>query len=261
MENRKRILLVNNDGLEARGIRILAGHLGKTFDVYACAPDRQRSASSHRVTYFLKDLHAFPAELAGTRAAYRVDGTPADCTYVGINGLFADVKFDCVVSGINAGWNTASDIAYSGTVAAAMEGLFLGVPAMAVSLDDYDMEHGDYGAAAQCAEKLLDIYLQDPDCSSYLLNVNVPKGKVEGIEGTVVGGIFDYGRKLETKEEGGIVTILRPLGPVPDMKDAAIDSDVAAIGRHYVSVTPLNRFGDTAGLALKLWRDIFKNYQ
>ena len=254
MEKRKRILLVNDDGLDARGIQILAVRLGKTYDVYACAPDRQRSASSHRVTYFLKDLHATPADVAGTKAAYRLDGTPADCTYVGLNGLFDGVVFDCVVSGINAGWNTASDIDYSGTVSAALEGHYLGYPAVAVSLDDYDMEHGDYRYAAECGEKLLAMYLSDPECASYVLNVNVPKGDVLGAEAAIVGGIFPYSRKLEKKDENGVTRILCPKDPVPDMEHPDSHSDVAVLQRHYAAVTPLTRFGSTDEQKYAYWQ-------
>ena len=256
MENRKRLLLVNDDDIDARGIRILAEHLGKNYDVYVCAPDRQRSASSHRVTYFLKDLYASPVTLAGAKAAYRLDGTPADCTYAGLNGLFDDVVFDCVVSGINAGWNTASDIAYSGTVSAALEGNYLGYPALALSLDDYDMEHGDYSKAVEYGEKLLKMYLEDERRSSYVLNVNVPKGEVLGMEAAVVGGIFPYSRRLEKKKIAeGVIRILRPEDPVPDMEHPDPRSDVAVLRRHCAAVTPLTRFGDVDRERMKEWEN------
>lgn len=259
MENRKRILLVNDDGLDAPGLKMLAQQLGSSYDVYASAPDRQRSASSHRVTYFLNDLHACAAKLAGTQAAYRIDGTPADCTYAGINALYTDVKFDCVVSGINAGWNAASDIAYSGTVAAAMEGLFLGVPAMAVSLDDYDSEHGDYRLAASYAERILALYLEDEGRYSYMLNVNVPKDAVEGVEAAGVGGVFAYGRRLDTvREEDGSVRILRSKEPVPALQDLDDASDVRVIGRHCAAVSPLTRFGDVDREKLAYWQKILE---
>ena len=146
------ILIANDDGIESEGLRVLVDALRDEYDVYVAAPISQRSAFSHSVTYFYKENGAEKREIAGTKGAYAIDGTPADCTYYGINGLFG-VKMDLVVSGINVGRNLASDVIYSGTVAAAGEALIHHIPGIAVSLCSYT--GGDFKPAAETDHTIL----------------------------------------------------------------------------------------------------------
>ncbi len=128
-----RILITNDDGINAPGLAALAARFGKEHEVYVCAPEGQSSAASHSVLYFRKDLSVREAEIEGARQAWAADGTPADCVYLAVCGLLPELP-DIILSGINKGWNVSTDCIYSGTAGAASEGMVLGFPAMAVSL-------------------------------------------------------------------------------------------------------------------------------
>ena len=164
-----RILISNDDGILAPGIRALtrvfadAGH-----EVTVIAPDGQRSAASHSLTLFAP-LRAVPAQVPGAVRAYAVSGTPVDCVKLGLRSLCQDAQY--VISGINHGYNAGSDVLYSGTVGAAMEGLINDRPAMAVSLA-YGRE--DYASAAQLALDAFQMTLAHPLPRGTMLNVNHP---------------------------------------------------------------------------------------
>lgn len=136
-----RILVVNDDGIQAPGIRYLAKMAAELGEVWVVAPDQQCSAMSHRITvYGSIDVKQEAYSVAGVHA-YRVNGTPADCVKIGIKHLMP-IKPDIVLSGINHGYNVGLDILYSGTVGAAMEALLNGIPAIAFSKemnDNYDV--------------------------------------------------------------------------------------------------------------------------
>ena len=161
-----KILVSNDDGYLAEGIRALASALRDLGEVTVVAPDRNRSGASNSLT--LEN----PLRLNKIKdGVYRVDGTPTDCVHLAITGLL-DEEPDMVVSGINAGANLGDDVLYSGTVAAAMEGRFLGLPAIAISLDGHTATH--FETAAWVASKLVR-HLQTTSLpADTILNVNVP---------------------------------------------------------------------------------------
>ncbi len=167
-----RVLLSNDDGVHAGGLRALAAAF-EGDEVCVCAPDREQSASSHAIS-----LHR-PLRLHEVAPGwFSVDGTPTDAVYVGMNLLLKDRPPDVVVSGVNHGPNLANDVHYSGTVAAAMEGALLGVPAIAVSLaapPPHDFTH-----AARLAAELARALVASRPARPVLLNVNVPAGPVRG---------------------------------------------------------------------------------
>ena len=165
-----KILISNDDGILAPGIRALvkafaaAGH-----EVIVVAPDGQRSAASHSLTMTMP-LIPRRMDVEGAAIAYAVNGTPVDCVKLGLHNLCPDVQY--VVSGINHGYNLGTDVLYSGTVGAAMEGALNGVPAMAVSLapereDTYDL-------AAQMAVRMFDFACAHPLPEDMVLNLNYP---------------------------------------------------------------------------------------
>jgi 5'-nucleotidase len=189
-----RILVSNDDGHMAEGLQALVGALEGLGEVWVAAPEVEQSASSHAIS-----IHR-PLRLREVRPRwFAVDGTPTDCSYIGINHLLKDRRPALMVSGINHGPNLADDITYSGTVAAAMEASLLGVPAIAFSLV---ARHGfDFGPAARFARQLVATALRQPRLPPLLVNVNVPgQGEPKGYAVTRLGK-HSYGFDVIEKED------------------------------------------------------------
>ncbi len=185
-----RVLLSNDDGVHAAGLHSLAAAF-EGDEVWVCAPDREQSASSHAIS-----LHR-PLRLHELAPRwYAVDGTPTDAVYVGMNLLLKDRWPDVVVSGVNHGPNLGNDVHYSGTVAAAMEGALLGVPAIAVSLAAPPPHH--FEQAARLAAELARALVGSRPSRPVLLNVNVPAGLVRGWRLARLGK-RTYGNEVVTK--------------------------------------------------------------
>lgn len=189
-----RILVSNDDGIHARGLEALTKAMEPLGEVWVVAPLHEQSATSHSLS-----LHD-PLRIreVGERR-YAVGGTPADCVYVALNYLMKQAKPALVVSGINHGPNLADDAIYSGTVAAAMEGAILGIPAVAFSLvtrRTFEFEH-----AADFAQALVRSLLSRPLPPRLLLNVNLPAyGKIKGYQVTK-SGQHSYGADVIEKED------------------------------------------------------------
>lgn len=250
-----RILVSNDDGIMADGLITLVKRLSEEHEVYVAAPDRQRSAYSHSVTYFLRDLHARLIEVPGAYKAWSVDGTPADCVYAAVCGLMEEAP-DLVVSGINRGWNVSYDCIYSGTVGAASEGTILGIPSIAVSLAS-DRPY-EFETSAEITAQLLKRFMEDPDRYEYVLNVNIPslpKEAIKGIRPAKFDGRKMYGRKLDVNEENGVLSLHCPLIDVPvDDTTRTADGDITLVEDGFVTVSPIRldwideRYFDNAGL-------------
>jgi 5'/3'-nucleotidase len=180
------ILVSNDDGHQAAGIQALAAAMAGLGEVWVVAPEAEQSASSHAIS-----IHR-PLRIREVRPRwYAVDGTPTDCSYVGINHVLRDRRPSLLVSGINHGPNLADDVTYSGTVAAAMEASILGVPAIAFSLamrQDFD-----FGPAARFARSLAEAALRASPPPHLLLNVNVPGGREPGGYAVTRLGKHTYG--------------------------------------------------------------------
>lgn len=138
------ILMSNDDGIQARGIQTLRRHLEPWADVSVVAPERQQSAMGHAITMH-KPLYAKPVVYGPHSRGWRVNGTPADCVKLGV-GVLLETPPDLMLSGINHGNNLGRDVFYSGTVSAAMEAMFLGIPAIALSLEDGEAEGFEWAA-------------------------------------------------------------------------------------------------------------------
>ena len=169
------ILLSNDDGYLAPGLGAMARTLSETDTITVVAPERDRSGSSNSLT-LERPLRVHMAE----NGFYFVTGTPTDCVHLAITGLL-DEEPDMVVSGINAGANMGDDVLYSGTVAAAMEGRFLGLPAIAVSMTSYDPLHYETGVKAIAG--IIDRLRSEPLQQKSILNVNVPDVPWDEIKG------------------------------------------------------------------------------
>lgn len=245
-----RILLSNDDGYLARGLRALADGLADLADLIIVAPDRNRSGASNSLT--------LESPLRVEQVAsniYYVNGTPTDCVHVAITGLL-DEEPDMVISGINHGANLGDDVLYSGTVAAAMEGRFLGLPALALSL--VQEEGGHFDAAVQVARELLQQIIADPLPRETILNINIPdlpRAQLAGFEITRLG--------FRHKSEPVIRAVdpkNRPIywiGAAGGGQDAGPGTDFNAVERGRVSMTPIKvDLTDHAGLdSLKAWLD------
>ena len=229
-----RILISNDDGFLAPGIKILAKALSQIADIDVVAPDRNRSGASNSLTL------DNPLRIMKTDNGFiSVNGTPTDCVHLAVTtGLLPNMP-DMVVSGINEGSNLSDDVLYSGTVAAATEGRFLGLPSIAVSLAGPKCQH--YATAAEVAKTLVVRLQLDPLPSDTILNVNVPDLPVSDIKGfqvTRLGTRHIGERTIDTTDPRGrrIFWIGQP-GPE---QDAGPGTDFYAVNSGYVSITPLH---------------------
>ncbi|NCT56520.1 MAG: 5'/3'-nucleotidase SurE [Legionella sp.] len=228
-----RILVSNDDGVLAPGIKVLAEALRDFAEIYVIAPDRNRSGASNSLT-LTKPLRVKQLD----NGYYSTEGTPTDCVHLALTGLF-DVKFDMVISGINDGANLGDDVHYSGTVAAAMEGRNLGFPAIAVSLVGRPVEY--YETAASVIKYLANKLKKDPLQSQTILNVNVPNlplDKIRGIEVTRLGTRHAAEPTVKTTDPRG--RDIYWIGPPGNEADAGPGTDFYAVSQGMVSITPLH---------------------
>ena len=227
-----RILLSNDDGYQAPGLRALHVALSGIAETVVVAPDRDRSGASNSLT-LEQPIRASEAE----NGFIRVEGTPTDCVHLAITGLLTEEP-DMVVSGINAGANMGDDVIYSGTVAAATEGRFLGYPAIAISIASHTPRHFD--TAARIAVEMVQRLCAHPLASDSILNVNVPDLPYESLSG-VVATRLGHRHKAEpvVKAEDPRGRPIYWVGPAGAEQDAGPGTDFHAVHDNQVSVTPL----------------------
>lgn len=231
-----RILIANDDGLEAKGIQTLATALKEEFSTLVIAPDRNRSGASNSLT-LTRPLH--PRLVRDGQ--YCVDGTPTDCVNLALSGVI-DGDFDLVVSGINHGVNLGDDVIYSGTVAAAMEARHMGLPALAVSLA------GDtnFTTAAKVVLQLLSASsplssLNEVIRRNIILNINVPDIPYEDIKGfkvTRLGYRKSFQPAVSANHPRGMDSFW--IGSLSEPHDDSIGTDFHAVQSGFVSITPLH---------------------
>lgn len=228
-----RVLISNDDGVMAPGIIVLAKELSSIADIEVVAPDRNRSGASNSLS-LSRPLTVKRLE----NGYYSVEGTPTDCVHLAVTGLFNPV-FDMVVSGINEGGNLSDDILYSGTVAAAMEGRYLGLPAIAISMVGHNIQH--YKTAAVIAKQLVMQLSIHRLPSQTILNVNVPDlplDQIKGLQVTRLGTRHGAEPIVPDKDPRG-----RPIywiGLPGQAADAGAGTDFCAVNEGYVSITPLH---------------------
>lgn len=227
-----RILLSNDDGYFAPGLACLAAALTPLAEISVVAPERDRSGASNSLT-LTTPLRAKQA----ANGFYYVDGTPTDCVHLAITGLLREEP-DIVISGINHGANLGDDVIYSGTVAAAMEGRFLGLPAIAVSL--VGQGGGHFETAGAVVVSLLDRLQHDTLPADTILNVNVPDvplAALAGIEATRLGRRHKAEPVIQGADPHG--NPIYWVGPPGAEADAGPGTDFFAVRRNFVSITPL----------------------
>ncbi|OIQ22629.1 5'/3'-nucleotidase SurE [uncultured Vibrio sp.] len=249
MTSKLKILLSNDDGVHAQGIHALASALKDIAEIIIVAPDRNRSGASNSLTL---EQPLRVNEIAPS--IYSVQGTPTDCVHFALNELMKDDLPDLVLSGINHGANLGDDVLYSGTVAAAMEGHFLGVQSIAFSL----VGKVHFDAAAQVARKVVEQHIANPIPTNRLLNVNIPDNGNSNelpVKVTRLGARHHAENMIKQKDPRG--HDIYWLGPPGKEQDAGEGTDFYAVDKGHVSVTPL-QVDLTAHESLRAMENWFK---
>ena len=227
-----KILVSNDDGVLAPGIQQLSKTLTEIAKVQIVAPDRNRSGASNSLSL------SRPLRLKNhAENVIAVEGTPTDCVHLALTGLMPELP-DMVISGINHGANLGDDILYSGTVAAAMEGRYLGLPAIAVSLSGESYSH--FLTAALITKNVVLALSRGKLPSQTILNINVPDLPIEeirGIEVTRLGTRHSAEPTIKAADPRG--NPIYWIGPPGSEQDAGPGTDFYALKRHFVSITPL----------------------
>lgn len=231
----KRILITNDDGINALGIRKLAEALSELGEIFIVAPDVQKSACGHGITMHIP-MTVEEKDVPFAKQAWAVGGTPADCVKLGVKELARDI--DLVVSGTNMGSNVGNDCFYSGTVSGAAEGLFSGCQAVAFSICSTNPKN--YGPSMKYAKKVVKMILDRGLEEGIMLNINIPDipdEEIQGVRVTTLGQVkYDEGFGNDITNLGGRFywytgkAIKLPQKP---------DSDIQAIRDNCISVTPL----------------------
>lgn len=234
-----RILISNDDGIHAQGIKALALAMQELGEVFVVAPERNQSATGHAVTMHTP-LRSKKVELFGDKIkSWWVNGTPADCVKLGIENLMKD-RPDLIVSGINMGENLGTDVIYSGTVSAAVEGAIFGIPAIAFSYEDHAAT--DLSVAALAAKEICKKLLIHGIPKNHIYNVNIPAvcslDELKGLKISKLGvKIYKNNFEERTDPKGNIYYWLA--GELVQQPDDD-ETDIYAINQKYISITPIN---------------------
>jgi 5'-nucleotidase len=252
-----KVLLTNDDGITAIGLNMLRQALLEVpgVELAVIAPDSNRSATARSITTH-QPLWVEEVEFGDGTSGFATDGTPVDCVRFGTLGLL-EFEPELIVSGINQGANLGDDITYSGTVAAALEGIVLGIPAIAVSQQAYEgrldswlgreWRREDFEQAAAFAARVVEELEQVPMPPATLLNINCPAGEVVGVRAARLGKRI-YNDKLHLAEEEGGRRRYHIYGEEPGYRHEP-DTDFAAIAEGRIAVTPLHfDLTDQAGI-------------
>ena len=231
-----RILITNDDGILAPGLLALRRAMAEMGEITVVAPVTPQSAVGHGIT--LNDpIRVHRVDLGGGQAGHGVEGSPADCVKLALLELLP-VRPDLIVSGVNLGANVGINVLYSGTVAAAVEGAFYGVPSAAISVEDSD--NADYDGAARIGRTIIRQWLAKNHARPLLLNINVPdlgRGPPAGVK-VAPQSMKGYAEGWERRADPRGRTYYWMTGS-QSREDAGVDSDVAAFEQRYVTVTPL----------------------
>ncbi len=224
------ILICNDDGIFSEGLKTLARFLSKENSVYVMAPDGNRSAYSHSMSFY-KKLVLKKVEQSENYVAYSLSGTPADCVRFGVE-FFKDVKFDLVVSGVNNGSNAGTDTLYSGTVSACFEACILKIPSIAFSVV-CDKEILDY---TLLNEQLSDVFpfLLKHFSKDYVFNVNFPDKLHKGVKICKLG-VQLYSDRYIKNDDGSFMLV----GDLLKNDKNDEDCDVEWLRKDYITITPL----------------------
>ena len=225
-----KILISNDDGYQAEGIRVLQKSLSEEHEVFVVAPNENKSAASSSLTL---DRPLKPIKVDNN--IYSIDATPSDCVHLALCGFLKE-NIDLVVTGINFGPNLGDDVIYSGTVAGAIEGRFLGLPSMAVSLASWQGKH--FETAGHITKQLVDKISHAQLSHDTILNVNVPDIELQDLKGfqtSRLGKRHMSEKAMADKKDPSLFWI----GENGKEADNGVGTDFHAIANNFVSVTPL----------------------
>jgi 5'-nucleotidase len=225
-----RILISNDDGYQAKGIKQLSESLSEIADIIIVAPNENKSAASSSLTIG-KPLKPIQIE----HNIYAIDATPSDCVHLALCGFIKE-SIDLVVTGINFGANLGDDVIYSGTVAGAIEGRFIGLPSIAISLASLECEH--FETAGAIAKRLVAQIDKAPLSYNTIINVNVPDvplSNIKGIKSTRLGNRHKSDPSIQDENNPSLFWI----GENGQEADNGEGTDFHAISNNFVSVTPL----------------------
>lgn len=247
------ILLSNDDGYDAPGLKTLATYLKKIANVTIVAPDRNRSGASNSLTLD-RPLTINQVE----KNYYYVNGTPTDCVHLALTGLLDTIP-DMVISGINNGANMGDDTIYSGTVAAAMEGYLLDIPSFAISMSQHDAIY--FETAASITTDLILHYQKNKSKNTMLLNINVPDiplKEIKGIQITRLGKRHKAEPVTKTKDSDGKTLYWVGAAGLPN--DGGEGTDFYSVSHGFVSISPIHAdlTKHTQMNELQIWMDNFK---
>ncbi|HZK87132.1 MAG TPA: 5'/3'-nucleotidase SurE [Syntrophomonas sp.] len=253
-----KILVTNDDGIHSRGIQALTKELSGIAELYLVAPDRERSGTGHSITVF-DPIRVVRTSVPGVKQAWIVGGTPVDCVKIAIARLIEE-NIDLVISGINHGSNLGSDVLYSGTVSAAAEGVIMGCPSLAISLDS-DRNDDDFEFAAQFTRQLVATLMRWGIEPQTMVNINIPalaRSEIKGIRVSKLG-LRNYDNLFEERQDPrGNTYYWLGGGVLPEEQDPA--SDVYAVEHSYISVTPIN-LDLTNYPLISRYKDLAANFQ
>ncbi len=252
-----KILLANDDGINAGGIRALIKELSTMGDLYVVAPDRERSGTGHSITVF-EPIITQKIEIDGVKAAWIVRGTPVDCVKLAVGKLLPE-KMDLVVSGINHGPNLGTDVLYSGTVSAAAEGVIMGVPSIAVSLNSYQ-DNMDFNFSARFTRNFIKTVMRHGIDQRTVVNINIPPLPPKEIKGIRITrlGVRNYDNLFEERQDPHGNTYYW-LGGGVRKEEQEQDSDVLAVEENYISITPIH-LDLTDYVLIEEYKHVFRRY-
>lgn len=242
-DHKPHVLLTNDDGIQAEGLRILAETLAPHADLTIVAPRQEQSGKSHAIT-FLQDLSLETFERDGRPWGWSLDGTPTDCVKFAMCVLCKDKPFDMVISGINEGLNAGINILYSGTVGAAREAAVMGIPAIATSLYYHDLNYLPYATAARVTLAVFQRVRDHGLAPGVMLNVNVPPLAYEELKGwaiTRMGTAFYADLFVKGSANGDTPKVYRNVGEgwMPTPHNGSDHCDDHALEQGKVSISPL----------------------
>lgn len=236
-----KILVSNDDGIYASGIRALTEKLSEEHDVYVIAPDRERSAAGHSLTLHTPLRVDEIEPKFKIKRAWSTTGTPGDCVKIGLSAILEEGELpDLVISGINHGPNLGADILYSGTVSAALEGAVLGFPSIAISVSSVAPELEDFYFAAEFLVKFLPKIKEMNIPDKTILNINVPGVPEEDISGVAITklGTRMYTDTYEKRQDPRGKTYYWLAGELIT-QDSETNTDITAIRNNKISITPI----------------------
>ncbi|MBF7083324.1 5'/3'-nucleotidase SurE [Desulfallas sp. Bu1-1] len=235
-----RILLSNDDGILAPGLKEAKHALDPLGEVFIVAPERERSGTGHGITVH-KPLRPKQVNFSDGTWGWSVNGTPADCVKLAIEALMPQAP-DIVVSGINFGANLGTDVLYSGTVSAAIEGIINGITSVAISLATYEHENFQYAAAF--LTRVIPLLLKiSRETGCVLININVPPGKPKGVKVTRLGNrryVNIFHKRIDPRGRVYYWMAGEPEDTPPDKFPVDVDVDFEAVKNNYISMTPLH---------------------